>query len=67
MVAFSSSTSARQAVFERHGKAVEPLPVVNLPGLGADLSKPSNLEQPDKKDAYKGKEKEAAKIGRAHV
>lgn len=53
LAAFSSTTPARQAVFERHGKAVEPQPatpdVVNLPGPGADLSKLSSFEPADKK------------------
>ncbi|KAI8963511.1 hypothetical protein F5Y11DRAFT_147034 [Daldinia sp. FL1419] len=64
MVAFSSSTPSRQAVFERHGKAVEPLPVtpdvVNLPAPGADPAKLSSFSntQPlsSKEDANKGKE-----------
>ncbi|KAI1642210.1 uncharacterized protein F4817DRAFT_307857 [Daldinia loculata] len=63
MVAFSSSTPSRQAVFERHGKAVEPLPVtpdvVNLPAPGADpakLSSFSNAEPSSKDGANKGKE-----------
>ncbi|KAI0122211.1 hypothetical protein F4814DRAFT_202906 [Daldinia grandis] len=63
MVAFSSSTPSRQAVFERHGKAVEPLPVtpdvVNLPAPGADpakLSSFSNAEPSSKENANKGKE-----------
>ncbi|KAI2626694.1 hypothetical protein GGR54DRAFT_481060 [Hypoxylon sp. NC1633] len=52
--AFSSSTQARQAVFERHGKAVEPpLPltpdVVHLPEPGADPFKISSFESDDKK------------------
>ncbi|KAI0382834.1 hypothetical protein F5Y04DRAFT_252422, partial [Hypomontagnella monticulosa] len=44
---FSSTTPSRQAVFERHGKAVEPTPatpdVVNLPGPGTDPSKLSSF------------------------
>ncbi|OTA98855.1 hypothetical protein M426DRAFT_325647 [Hypoxylon sp. CI-4A] len=63
MAAFSSTTPSRQAVFERHGKAVEPLPVtpdvVNLPGPGADPSKLSSFEPAEKKDA--GTEKEMEK------
>ncbi|XXG96506.1 hypothetical protein Hte_002789 [Hypoxylon texense] len=53
LAAFSSTTPARQAVFERHGKAVEPQPatpdVVNLPEPGADPSKLSSFESTDKK------------------
>ncbi|KAI0851882.1 hypothetical protein F5Y00DRAFT_219439 [Daldinia vernicosa] len=63
MVAFSSSTPSRQAVFERHGKAVEPLPitpdVVNLPAPGADPAKSSsfsNTKPSSKDDVNKGKE-----------
>ncbi|KAI1807403.1 hypothetical protein F4811DRAFT_472284 [Daldinia bambusicola] len=63
MVAFSSSTPSRQAVFERHGKAVEPLPVtpdvVNLPAPGADPTKPSSFpsaQSAGKADANKGKQ-----------
>lgn len=45
---FSSTTPSRQAVFERHGKAIEPTPatpdVVNLPGPGADPSKLSSFQ-----------------------
>ncbi|KAI1772486.1 hypothetical protein F4818DRAFT_426101 [Hypoxylon cercidicola] len=53
LATFSSTTPARQAVFERHGKAVEPVPappdVVNLPGPGADLSTLSSFGSTDKK------------------
>ncbi|KAK6952997.1 hypothetical protein Daesc_005294 [Daldinia eschscholtzii] len=63
MVAFSSSTPSRQAVFERHGKAVEPLPVtpdvVTLPAPGADPAKVSsfpNAQSSAKEDANKGKQ-----------
>ncbi|KAI1144615.1 hypothetical protein F5Y05DRAFT_33186 [Hypoxylon sp. FL0543] len=62
MAAFSSTTPSRQAIFERHGKAVEPQPVtpdvVNLPPPGADPSKPSSFEPPSKEEI--SKEKEAA-------
>ncbi|KAI1769189.1 hypothetical protein GGR53DRAFT_229631 [Hypoxylon sp. FL1150] len=53
LAAFSSTTPARQAVFERHGKAVEPLPglpdVVSLPEPGSDPSKLSSFESTDKR------------------
>ncbi|KAL7626589.1 hypothetical protein AAE478_003361 [Parahypoxylon ruwenzoriense] len=60
---FSSSASTRQAVFERHGTAVEPQPVppettIRLPQPGSDLSKPSSSEPAAKKNAVQ--EKEAA-------
>ncbi|KAI2470644.1 hypothetical protein F4781DRAFT_421220 [Annulohypoxylon bovei var. microspora] len=60
MAAFSSTTPSRQAVFERHGKAVEPFPVppdvVNLPGPSTDPSKPSSFEPATKESASKEKE-----------
>ncbi|KAI1469535.1 uncharacterized protein F4812DRAFT_423507 [Daldinia caldariorum] len=63
MVAFSSSTPSRQAVFERHGKAVEPLPVTpdvaNLSAPGPDPAKSSsspNVQSPGKADANKEKQ-----------
>lgn len=53
LAAFSSTTPARQAVFERHGKAVEPPlgppDVVSLPEPGADPSKLSSFESTDKR------------------
>ncbi|KAI0840519.1 hypothetical protein F5Y06DRAFT_242185 [Hypoxylon sp. FL0890] len=62
MAAFSSTTPSRQAVFERHGKAVEPQPVtpdvVNLPAPGGDPSKLASFEQASKGSS--SKEKEAA-------
>ncbi|KAI0180847.1 hypothetical protein GGR52DRAFT_7885 [Hypoxylon sp. FL1284] len=52
LAALSSTTPARQAVFERHGKAVEPqVPtpdVVTLPGPGTDPSKLASFESADK-------------------
>ncbi|KAI1412939.1 hypothetical protein F5Y13DRAFT_162124 [Hypoxylon sp. FL1857] len=66
MAAFSSTTPSRQAVFERHGKAVEPLPVtpdvVNLPAPGADPAKVSSFEPP--KEKGESKEKETAQASR---
>ncbi|KAI1374609.1 hypothetical protein F4677DRAFT_425568 [Hypoxylon crocopeplum] len=57
LAAFSSTTPARQAVFERHGKAVEPLPdVVQLPEPGADPSKLSSFESAGKKSPTTEKE-----------
>ncbi|XDG01085.1 hypothetical protein ABKA04_000700 [Annulohypoxylon sp. FPYF3050] len=60
MAAFSSTTPSRQAVFERHGKAVEPFPVtpdvVNLPGPSTDPSKPSSSEPAAKESKSKEKE-----------
>ncbi|KAI1453608.1 hypothetical protein F4805DRAFT_362393 [Annulohypoxylon moriforme] len=62
MAAFSSTTPSRQAVFERHGKAVEPFPVtpdvVNLPAPSTEPSKLSNFEPATKESASKEKEKE---------
>ncbi|CAJ2506297.1 Uu.00g004270.m01.CDS01 [Anthostomella pinea] len=65
---FATSTRARQAVFERHGKAVEPLPVppdvLNLPEPDKiDARAPSSeaAPPPDKKEAAqeKGPSKDA--------
>ncbi|KAI0881962.1 uncharacterized protein GGS22DRAFT_52983 [Annulohypoxylon maeteangense] len=64
MAAFSSTTPSRQAVFERHGKAVEPFPVtpdvVNLPPPSTDPSKLPSFEPATKESANKEKEKETA-------
>lgn len=60
MAAFSSTTPSRQAIFERHGKAIEPQPVtpdvVNLPAPGADPSKPSSFQPASEKGESKEKE-----------
>ncbi|KAI1094741.1 hypothetical protein F5B19DRAFT_444564 [Rostrohypoxylon terebratum] len=60
MAAFSSTTPSRQAVFERHGKAVEPFPVtpevVNLPGPNPDPPKPLSSEPATKESKSKEKE-----------
>lgn len=60
LAAFSSSTPARQAVFERHGKAVEPVPpipdVVQLPEPGKDPSKPPSFESSTDKKSTEKKE-----------
>ncbi|OTA60280.1 hypothetical protein K449DRAFT_79461 [Hypoxylon sp. EC38] len=60
MAAFSSTTPSRQAIFERHGKAIEPQPVtpdvVNLPAPGADPSKLSSFEPGGEKGENKEKE-----------
>ncbi|KAI1106921.1 hypothetical protein F4804DRAFT_340253 [Jackrogersella minutella] len=66
MTAFSSTTPSRQAVFERHGKAVEPPPampdVVNLPPPATDPSQLSSFEPASKKNASKKKKKKEKEV-----